>query len=161
MKIKTVTPSLKALLIFFISVTLPISFFYIIANVAGLLEAPKVHKLVETLYYAIIIICALEVVRRYFNNRYIVYSDKIVAIQGMISFHLSRNTIDYLDIREIKTNQTIIGRMVNYGDLLISTASTSGIEITLNTIDDVDSLNQEIVKYKNSLQSSQPNGKWA
>ena len=154
MKIKTVHPSLKALLILFIFVTLPVSFFYIIANMLGLLEAPRVHNLVEFLYYTIIIVCTLEIIRRYYNNRYVIYSDKIVAIQGLISFHLSRNTIDYLDIREIKTNQTILGRMIGYGDLLISTASTSGIEITLKLIDNVDSLNQEIVKYKNSLQSS-------
>ena len=157
MKIKTVRPSLKALLLFFIFSSCPLTIFYIILNLLGSLSNPKIGSLVNSLYYLLIIICFLEVIRRYFNDRYVIYSDKIISIQGLISFHLTRNTIDYLDIREIKTNQTILGRMVGYGDLLISTASTSGIEITLRYIDDVNDLNQEIIKYKNKLQVSMPN----
>ena len=157
MKIKTVRPSLKALLLFFIFSSCPLTIFYIILNLLGSLSNPKIGSLVNSLYYLLIIICFLEVIRRYFNDRYVIYSDKIISIQGLISFHLTRNTIDYLDIREIKTNQTILGRMVGYGDLLISTASTSGIEITLRYIDNVNDLNQEINKYKNKLQVSMPN----
>ena len=157
MKIKTVRPSLKALLLFFIFSSCPLTIFYIILNLLGSLSNPKIRSLVNSLYYLLIIICFLEVIRRYFNDRYVIYSDKIISIQGLISFHLTRNTIDYLDIREIKTNQTILGRMVGYGDLLISTASTSGIEITLRYIDNVNDLNQEIIKYKNKLQVSMPN----
>ena len=157
MKIKTVRPSLKALLLFFIFSSCPLTIFYIILNLLGSLSNPKIGSLVNSLYYLLIIICFLEVIRRYFNDRYVIYSDKIISIQGLISFHLTRNTIDYLDIREIKTNQTILGRMVGYGDLLISTASTSGIEITLRYIDNVNDLNQEIIKYKNKLQVSMPN----
>ena len=157
MKIKTVRPSLKALLLFFIFSSCPLTIFYIILNLLGSLSNPKIGSLVNSLYYLLIIICFLEVIRRYFNDRYVIYSDKIISIQGLISFHLTRNTIDYLDIREMKTNQTILGRMVGYGDLLISTASTSGIEITLRYIDNVNDLNQEIIKYKNKLQVSMPN----
>ena len=157
MKIKTVRPSLKALLLFFIFSSCPLTIFYIILNLLGSLSNPKIGSLVNSLYYLLIIICFLEVIRRYFNDRYVIYSDKIISIQGLISFHLTRNTIDYLDIREIKTNQTILVRMVGYGDLLISTASTSGIEITLRYIDNVNDLNQEIIKYKNKLQVSMPN----
>ena len=157
MKIKTVRPSLKALLLFFIFSSCPLTIFYIILNLLGSLSNPKIGSLVNSLYYLLIIICFLEVIRRYFNDKYVIYSDKIISIQGLISFHLTRNTIDYLDIREIKTNQTILGRMVGYGDLLISTASTSGIEITLRYIDNVNDLNQEIIKYKNKLQVSMPN----
>lgn len=157
MKIKTVRPSLKALLLFFIFSSCPLTIFYIILNLLGSLSNPKIGSLVNSLYYLLIIICFLEVIRRYFNDRYVIYSDKIISIQGLISFHLTRNTIDYLDIREIKTNQTILGRIVGYGDLLISTASTSGIEITLRYIDNVNDLNQEINKYKNKLQVSMPN----
>lgn len=157
MKIKTVRPSLKALLLFFIFSSCPLTIFYIILNLLGSLSNPKIGSLANSLYYLLIIICFLEVIRRYFNDRYVIYSDKIISIQGLISFHLTRNTIDYLDIREIKTNQTILGRMVGYGDLLISTASTSGIEITLRYIDNVNDLNQEIIKYKNKLQVSMPN----
>ena len=157
MKIKTVRPSLKALLLFFIFSSCPLTIFYIILNLLGSLSNPKIGSLVNSLYYLLVIICFLEVIRRYFNDRYVIYSDKIISIQGLISFHLTRNTIDYLDIREIKTNQTILGRMVGYGDLLISTASTSGIEITLRYIDNVNDLNQEIIKYKNKLQVSMPN----
>ena len=157
MKIKTVRPSLKALLLFFIFSSCPLTIFYIILNLLGSLSNPKIGSLVNSLYYLLIIICFLEVIRRYFNDRYVIYYDKIISIQGLISFHLTRNTIDYLDIREIKTNQTILGRMVGYGDLLISTASTSGIEITLRYIDNVNDLNQEIIKYKNKLQVSMPN----
>ena len=157
MKIKTVRPSLKALLLFFIFSSCPLTIFYIILNLLGSLSNPKIGSLANSLYYLLIIICFLEVIRRYFNDRYVIYSDKIISIQGLISFHLTRNTIDYLDIREMKTNQTILGRMVGYGDLLISTASTSGIEITLRYIDNVNDLNQEIIKYKNKLQVSMPN----
>lgn len=157
MKIKTVRPSLKALLLFFIFSSCPLTIFYIILNLLGSLSNPKIGSLVNSLYYLLIIICFLEVIRRYFNDRYVIHSDKIISIQGLISFHLTRNTIDYLDIREIKTNQTILGRMVGYGDLLISTASTSGIEITLRYIDNVNDLNQEIIKYKNKLQVSMSN----
>lgn len=153
MRVKTVHPSLKALFLFFIFITLPISLVYVIVNVLGLLNEPQVHKVVERIYYVLISIAALEVARRYFNDRHLIHTDKIISAQGIISFHLTRNTIDYIDIREIKTNQTILGRMIGYGDLLISTASTSGVEITLKNIDDVDKLNQEILMYKNSLQN--------
>lgn len=154
MRVKTIHPSLKALFLFFIYTALPASLVYVIISAMGLLSDPDVNKSIGILYYSVMVILVLEVIRRYFNNSYIIHTDKIVAIQGLLSFHLSRNTIDYLDIREIKTNQTILGRMLDYGDLLISTASTSGIEITLKIIDDVDKINQEILKYKNALQSS-------
>ncbi|MGI6680719.1 MAG: PH domain-containing protein [Bdellovibrionota bacterium] len=154
MKIKTVRPSIKALLLFFIFATLPISFLYIYAIATCAVDCKIGNVQIDAVYYVLMAICVLEVIRRYFNDKYVIHSDKIISVQGIISFHLTRNTINYIDIREIKTNQTILGRLVGYGDLQISTASTSEIEITLRNIDDVNSLNQEIIRYKNALQTA-------
>lgn len=151
MKQKVIHPSIKIIVLFFLTLSIPASIIYTIITVTDALSDVSVILDIDLIYYIFIISCALEGVRRYFNDRYILKTDKIIAIQGIISFHLTRNTIDYLDIREIKTNQSILGRILDYGDLLISTASTSGVEVTMKNIDSVGDLNQEITRYKSNI----------
>ncbi len=156
MRSKVIHPSFKVIFLFFLTWSVPGSIIYTIIATTDSLSGVQIDM--DLIYYIFIAFCGLEGVRRYFNDRYEFKKDKLTAVQGLISFHLTRNTIDYLDIREIKTNQSILGRILDYGDLLISTSSTSGIEITMKNIDDVETLNQEITKYKTSLVISATTG---
>ena len=83
------------------------------------------------------LLCALwlaEMVRRYFNDLYVLGKRQITHFGGRISFRFHRTTISYSDIREIRVNQSIPGRLLHYGTLIFSTSATGGEEVVFHGI---------------------------
>lgn len=70
-----------------------------------------------------------SLVWRIYNVRYLIDSKGIECREGILSINLRSTRIAYEDVRSIETEQTLIGRFLDFGDILIGTAATGGIEI--------------------------------
>lgn len=80
------------------------------------------------------LILLLELVRRYFNDVYKLDLNKMIQHSGMISLNYRISSIKYQDIREVKIEQTLSGRLLGYGDICIGTASSSQYEVILKSV---------------------------
>ncbi|MCB0338222.1 MAG: PH domain-containing protein [Bdellovibrionales bacterium] len=72
-----------------------------------------------------------EILRRRFNNYYRLMSDKIEHYAGRLSFNYSVPVVKYNHIRAISVSQSIIGRILNFGDVSASTAAEKDDEMVL------------------------------
>lgn len=70
-----------------------------------------------------------SLVWRIYNVRYVIDSKGIECREGILSLNLRSTRIAYEDVRSIETEQTLFGRFLDFGDILIGTAATGGIEI--------------------------------
>lgn len=76
----------------------------------------------------------LEIVRRYNDDIYVFERDRIVHHAGLLSLTYNVPAIRYFDIRALQVNQGIIGRMLNYGDIELSTSAQDHSEVVLRGI---------------------------
>lgn len=76
----------------------------------------------------------LELLRRYYNDLYIIGRDKITHYQGRISLRLATPSVRGIDLRAITVSQGILGRILDYGDVAIATAAQEGPEIILRGV---------------------------
>lgn len=83
-----------------------------------------------------------ETLRRYYNDLYTICDDHILRKQGRLSLKYSVPLVKYIDIRGITVNQSILGRLLNYGDVLVGTAAQDETEIILAAVDSPDELAQ-------------------
>ena len=58
--------------------------------------------------------------------------DRVVIPKGMIGPNVVDVTYDR--IQNVKINQSALGRILNYGTLMVATAGTSGYEITFTRL---------------------------
>jgi len=71
----------------------------------------------------------LEFIRRHFNDLYIIDNRRIRQGHGYLSFNFKVSHIKHQDIREVTVEQSILGRLLDFGNLKIGTASTNDYEI--------------------------------
>jgi hypothetical protein len=64
--------------------------------------------------------------------------------------------VKYIDIRGIRVNQSIWGRIFNYGDVLIGTAAQDESEIILAAVDSPDELSQVLEDARTYNQDMHP-----
>ena len=76
----------------------------------------------------------IYMVLRIYNVRYLADSRGLEAIYGIFSLNQKIARIRYEDIRSVETEQTIVGRMLDVGDVEIGTAATAGVEVVLGGI---------------------------
>ncbi len=80
------------------------------------------------------VVLVLELVRRYINDRYIITRDQVVHQQGRVSLRYSVPSIRCIDLRALSVDQTLWGRILNFGNLGLATAAQSGIEVFMSGI---------------------------
>lgn len=97
-----------------------------------------------------------ETARRYYNDLYIICDDHILRKQGRLSLKYSVPLVKYIDIRGIRVNQSIWGRIFNYGDVLIGTAAQDESEIILAAVDSPDELSQVLEDARTYNQDMHP-----
>lgn len=102
------------------------------------------RSVVDTFLNIARILIVLEFFRRYFDHRFILSPERVIEEDGRFWFQYSSAQVRYCDIREVKIEQSIIGRILNYGTLRISTASTNNYEVSLRTVADPRTLTNEI-----------------
>lgn len=71
---------------------------------------------------------------RIYNVRYSADARGIEAVSGVLSLKQTITRVRYEDIRSIETDQTVIGRLLDIGDVEVGTAATAGIEIILRGV---------------------------
>lgn len=97
-----------------------------------------------------------ETARRYYNDLYIICDDHILRKQGRLSLKYSVPLVKYIDIRGIRVNQSILGRIFNYGDVLVGTAAQDDSEIILAAIDSPEELAQVLEDARTYNQDAHP-----
>ncbi len=122
----------KVLLVEFIEVVLPLSLLYYV-----FLRFPEVldyswtpdPRYLAWGYRLICVLWFLVLLHRYYNDLYVFGQRRVMHFAGRLSFRYLRISICYTDIREIKIEQSILGRLLDYGTLEFSTAAGPGEEI--------------------------------
>lgn len=69
-----------------------------------------------------------------YDAKFIIDSRGIEMTVGMLSLSQKRVKVRYEDIRAIELEQTILARILNYGDVLIGSAATGEIEIIIDSV---------------------------
>ena len=67
-----------------------------------------------------------------FGSRYQATDRRVYRRFGIIS--RNTNTIDFEDVRDIGVRQGILGRILSYGTVTVSTAGTGGVEIDFKKV---------------------------
>lgn len=87
-----------------------------------------------SLFWIVPGIFALEATRRYFDDLYIFYPEKILHKTGRISLKYSVPVVSFAHVRAIFVSQSLLGRILNYGTISLGTAGESGSEIDIKGI---------------------------
>ncbi len=127
-----VRPSLIAIAIQLLPLTLTLIGAYLILGwLESYLLADYAAGLqhIQYIWYCFLrVVIVLEIVRRYYNSILIFSEHDMLYLSGRCSLQLHTSRIKYSDIREVRVEQSLLGRFLHFGDLLIGTASTSGYE---------------------------------
>jgi uncharacterized membrane protein YdbT with pleckstrin-like domain len=68
---------------------------------------------------------------RIYDDRYVISHRGIEATIGILSLHQRKCFIRYEDVRSVETYQTLMARILNIGDVGISTAASGAVEVVL------------------------------
>lgn len=75
-----------------------------------------------------------HLVFKLYNVRYSADARGLEAILGILSLNQRIVRVRYEDIRSIETDQTLVERFLDVGDVEVGTAATAGIELTLQGV---------------------------
>lgn len=78
----------------------------------------------------------LEIVRQYYNDLYVLGMHQITNYHGRISFSYNVPVVKYVHLRSISVKQSILGRIIGYGDILMETAAHEGSELRIHGVAD-------------------------
>lgn len=74
-------------------------------------------------------------VAKIYDVRYTINQREIQAIIGILAFNKRITGVRYEDVRSVEIEQTLLGRIFNFGDVEISTAATGTVEIIFRGIE--------------------------
>ncbi len=120
------------LLAFSIAVFTLVNLYY--ENIKQLIELSFLDKFSPQWLYIISFGYFLEILRRFHNNLYIVETERLTCFSGRLALSYMVPSIKYPDIRSIVVDQDIFGRMFDYGDIWIGTASEGSYELCLKGV---------------------------
>lgn len=80
------------------------------------------------------IVVLAETIRQQQNALYVLERHRIIQYAGRLGFNYKVPIARYVDIRCINVRQDIFSRILNYGDVLIGTASEGGNELKLEGV---------------------------
>lgn len=84
------------------------------------------------IFFFLVVLPYFEIYNSYFE----LAPEKLVAIQGLLAALKRQDQfIPYDFIRGCRIEQTVFGRIFNYGDLLVGTSMSGGVELTIHNID--------------------------
>lgn len=103
-----------------------------------LLLAPETNlKLLNGITVVYRLICftlTLEMIRLYFNDLYVFGHNRVIRFSGRISFRYGRVAVAFKDIRDIAIQQSLAGRIFNYGTVSFGTSSKDGYEVVMQDL---------------------------
>lgn len=71
----------------------------------------------------------LEALRRKFNDRYTLTNQKLIQESGLLSIKYKMVSLRLDDLREVKTSQSLLGRLLDFGTITAGTAAIAKEEI--------------------------------
>jgi membrane protein YdbS with pleckstrin-like domain len=80
------------------------------------------------------LVVLLETLRRHYNQVVVVKSNVLEYHQGRLGLAYSLPIIDYSDIREIRIDQSVLARILDFGDVAVSTAGSDSNEIEISGV---------------------------
>jgi len=83
------------------------------------------------LFWLIPLTSLIHLLFKMYNVRYQADTRGVEAIVGILSLNQRIIRVRYEDVRSIETDQTVIERLLDVGDVEIGTAGTAGVELTL------------------------------
>ena len=86
------------------------------------------------IYKVSLVLYFLELVRRYYDQLFILGKHRALQISGLFSLRYLKRAITYADIRETMVRQTVMGRIFNYGTLEFGTAASDDYEAVFEEI---------------------------
>ena len=92
---------------------------------------PVLHHLSPRWFAIIPMLFILETIRRYHNELYVFEIDNVLRKGGRLALKSVTPRVKYLDIRSIECTQDIFGRMLDYGDLVLTTAGQERSNLVL------------------------------
>ncbi len=90
---------------------------------------PNVGLIVLAVFLIAAVICFVQVViqfLRWRNEQYIITDHRVIQVYGLLGKHSIDSSLNM--INDLVTNQTLLGRMLNYGDLQIVTGNDVGTD---------------------------------
>lgn len=74
----------------------------------------------------------ISMVLSWSHNTYSITDRQIIHKRGVL--HIKENVYDIKTVRAVEVNQGIIGKMLNYGDIVIKTSASGGYQDNINLI---------------------------
>jgi len=90
--------------------------------------------LISKVLAALSFFLVLVIIHAIYNYKYVLTDDFILAMEGILSLQLLQTKVRYEDIKFVEVDKSILGRILDYGNVYIASAATSDIEITLRNI---------------------------
>jgi uncharacterized membrane protein YdbT with pleckstrin-like domain len=101
----------------------------IVALVAGFIAA-TVYYPIAAFGFILVLVPLIGMVRDiliWYNRQYIVTNRRVMQISGVLSKNVVDSSLE--KVNDIKMNQSFFGRLFDYGDIQILTASELGIDL--------------------------------
>lgn len=98
---------------------------------------------------------ALETIRRYYNDLWVFDSHRVTHHAGRLSLKYNVPVIKYIHIRAITVSQSILGRILNYGDIYLGTAGEDGNELIVRGVTSPRKLSHHIDMLRLDLERNQ------
>jgi uncharacterized membrane protein YdbT with pleckstrin-like domain len=95
---------------------------------------PIVGDYAFRLFAVVPIVLLLELIRKYNDDVYVFERDRVIHHDGVLSFTYNVPAIRYFDIRAVQVKQGIVGRILGYGDIELSTAAQDRAEVILQGV---------------------------
>lgn len=96
------------------------------------------------------VLILLEIIRRYHDDVYSFGQESITHIGGRLSLNYKVPSIRYAHIRAVVIKQSVLGRLLDYGDIELGTAAADGAEVVMKGIrapDELGALVEELQHY--------------
>lgn len=129
--LRSILSNIALFLIALLAVYLINMFFY---DAAFLKNLPLIGDLSLRWLGVIPVVFLLEIIRKYHDDLYVFGFTRITHHEGRLSLRSSLPSLEYVDIRAIKVAQDIIGRIFDYGNVVLSSAGQEGDEMVLGGV---------------------------
>lgn len=80
------------------------------------------------------VLMLLEIIRRYHDDLYVFHRDYIKHLGGRLSLSYSVPALNYSDIRSIWVDQDVMGRILNYGTVILGSAAEEENELWIEGV---------------------------
>jgi membrane protein YdbS with pleckstrin-like domain len=75
-----------------------------------------------------------EIVRKYHDHLFVFERERVVHHLGLLSLTYNVPSVRYFDIRALQVNQGLLGRLLNFGDIELSTAAQDRAEVIIKGV---------------------------